>query len=417
MEIINSSTQKRTILVVQDSKHNLTQLKNILAKKYNVYFFESANSDFQYVRNLAVNISCAVICATDASANNYALFDWIKLDSMVKAVPILIYCNTDYDYSLLQKCIELGAVDTISEPLYESEVTNRIENSIRLKDSATFYEIERMLKELPSNIYLKDDNCRYIFATHYWHHLDHSDDPNWTIRGKTDIDIRKDRENAIKAMESDRELMRTGVGTNYIIEINADNVQEFLEVIKRPVRDEKGNITGIIALINDVTDKELMRISLEKKALYDELTGAGNRTGFEKFLPCVKDQTMPVSIISADCNNLKYINDTFGHIPGDDYIRMSVLIFRMILPSESKIFRTGGDEFVMFVPDTDTDTAENYIQQMKAEEKHFKIKDTFVSVAYGTACICNGSEDINEVLDKADKNMYSDKKKSKCRRI
>ena len=153
-----------------------------------------------------------------------------------------------------------------------------------------------------------------------------------------------------------------------------------------------------------------------KKALYDELTGAGNRTGFEKFLPCVKDQTMPVSIISADCNNLKYINDTFGHIPGDDYIRMSVLIFRMILPSESKIFRTGGDEFVMFVPDTDTDTAENYIQQMKAEEKHFKIKDTFVSVAYGTACICNGSEDINEVLDKADKNMYSDKKKSKCRR-
>ena len=267
MEIINSSTQKRTILVVQDSKHNLTRLKNILAKKYNVYFFESANSDFQYVRNLAVNISCAVICATDASANNYALFDWIKLDSMVKAVPLLIYCNTDYDYSLLQKCIELGAVDTISEPLYESEVTNRIENSIRLKDSATFYEIERMLKELPSNIYLKDDNCRYIFATHYWHHLDHSDDPNWTIRGKTDIDIRKDKENAIKAMESDRELMRTGAGTNYIIEINADNVQEFFEVIKRPVRDEKGNITGIIALINDVTDKELMRISLEKSSL------------------------------------------------------------------------------------------------------------------------------------------------------
>ena len=52
-----------------------------------------------------------------------------------------------------------------------------------------------MLKQLPSNIYLKDAEGKYVFCTQYWHHLDKSGEKHWTIRGKTDLDIRKDKTN------------------------------------------------------------------------------------------------------------------------------------------------------------------------------------------------------------------------------
>lgn len=89
---------------------------------------------------------------------------------------------------------------------------------------------DRMLKDLPACIFLKDNEGKYVFSTQYWNHLDTKGDPNWTIRGKTDLDIRKDKKNAMKAMEADRR---------------------------------------IIALINNITDYQLLKLELEKQAKTD----------------------------------------------------------------------------------------------------------------------------------------------------
>lgn len=65
--------------------------------------------------------------------------------------------------------------------------------------------LEDILKNVPSNIFFKDVECRYIFATHYWRHLDIDEqDENWDIKGKTDLEIRKDKENAMYAYEMDK---------------------------------------------------------------------------------------------------------------------------------------------------------------------------------------------------------------------
>ena len=72
--------------------------------------------------------------------------------------------------------------------------------------------VERILRELPSNIMFKDTECRYVFCTHYWRHIKIGDDPNWTIRGKTDLEVRKDTENARMAYEQDKRILATGKG-------------------------------------------------------------------------------------------------------------------------------------------------------------------------------------------------------------
>lgn len=84
-------------------------------------------------------------------------------------------------------------------------------------------------------------------------------DPNWTIRGKTDLEVRHDPENARKAYESDLQIVKTGKGICYVIEENEDGIQEFLELTKQPVFDADGRVKGIIGLVNDVTELECLR--------------------------------------------------------------------------------------------------------------------------------------------------------------
>lgn len=82
--------------------------------------------------------------------------------------------------------------------------------------------IEHILKDLPSNIFFKDTECRYVFCTQYWRHLKTDETDDWTIRGKTDLEVRVDKENARKAYEEDKKILKTGQGTEYVIEVNQD---------------------------------------------------------------------------------------------------------------------------------------------------------------------------------------------------
>ena len=50
---------------------------------------------------------------------------------------------------------------------------------------------KKILKEIPSNIFFKDTECRYVFSTHYWRHLQGAEDPSWDIAGKTESQVRK----------------------------------------------------------------------------------------------------------------------------------------------------------------------------------------------------------------------------------
>ena len=86
-----------------------------------------------------------------------------------------------------------AVVDVISRPISAAVLENRMQNAETLVSSVSFNEFARMLKVLPANIYLKDANGKYVFSSQTWHHLDTGDDPTWTIRGKTDLEIRKDK--------------------------------------------------------------------------------------------------------------------------------------------------------------------------------------------------------------------------------
>lgn len=87
-------------------------------------------------------------------------------------------------------------------------------------DYKTFINI---ISNIPSCIFFKDRDLRYLFSSHLWREISGDD-----IVGKTDLEIRKDRDNALLAMESDRNIINTGKGCNYVIKSDIDGDVSYL---------------------------------------------------------------------------------------------------------------------------------------------------------------------------------------------
>ena len=336
-------------------------------------YADNAKDTLSIIEKDNFSVTAVLVDTPSRQTNIKHLLDAItKGNNYVHAISVLLLT----DEANVEKDIEyLGgaAVDIVFKPLNPVIFANRLRNARQQINSVSFSEFAQMLKVLPANIYLKDAKGRYVFSSQTWHHLDTGDDPEWTIRGKTDIEIRKDKENARLAMESDMKLLSTGKGTSYIIEENA-NGQEFLQLIKEPLFFPDGRVRGIIALINNVTEQELMRRELKERSVRDQMTGLYNRTYLDEYiLSLKKDNNFPVSIISADCDKLKSINDTYGHMAGDLYIGMCVSLMREQLPEKSCIFRMGGDEFMAFLPETRAEETERIIENMRRRAPLFKV--------------------------------------------
>lgn len=393
-------------LLFIDQEQNCDELCRILGNEYHITVVRDMKTAEILLKQENVN---ALLISADLREDIRQAVEFMRNSKRLISIPILIYAdeNTSADSFA---CLGNGVVDCICKPYNGSVIKNRIANAIAFTDSMTFYGIEKILKQLPSNIFLKDHECRYVFATKYWHHLKKSDDPNWTIRGKTDPEVRRDTENAIEAHKRDMEIIDTGKGMTYTIEINEDGIQEFFQIIKQPLFNEEGFVTGIIGLINNVTDYELLKQKLREKAITDELTGLYNRTYLEEFFKANSDDCYPISIISADCDGLKEINDTYGHIAGDQYIKAAVSLFKRGLPPESIMFRMGGDEFVILLPSTPREAALLATERLREQEKRFYIEDRQLSVSFGISVIENRSDSFHERLAESDRNMYLEKR-------
>ena len=258
----------KSILLIAEDPDIRRGLEETLSPDYAVYSVTSLQEGLDRLKSDYGSIAAVLIELDLARSDGYAATDRIKDFSSISSVPMIAVTGA-FPAAGDMDCLDHGFSDTLSAGAPKSLVIKRIGNVMRAKGSMSLSEVEGMLRELPACIFLKDREGKYVFSTQTWNHLDTGGDPNWTIRGKTDLDIRKDKENAKKAMEADRRIIETGEGTEYVIEENQDGVRDYLQLIKRPVYDEDGNVNGIIALINNITDYQLIKLELEERLKTD----------------------------------------------------------------------------------------------------------------------------------------------------
>ena len=406
---------KRLIVITEPESDAARFVSDVLKDTYKIQVETDPKEVIRLLDEESHDIIAVIVDRPNTRADVQQVLDYMKENNtVIFAVPALVLTdeeNSEKDLEYLSNPV----VDTILMGSPAAVVQNRVQRASQFVSSVSFDEFARMLQVLPSLIYLKDAKGKYVFCTQYWHHLEHYDDPDWTIRGKTDMEIRKDQENARKAYESDMRILKTGMGTSYIIEENEDGQQEFLQLIKEPLKYEDGRIRGIIALINNVTEQENLKRKLEKMSFTDELTGLYNRAYMDVYTKTLNQSSFPLSIISADCDHLKLINDKYGHMMGDEYIRMSVTLMKSILPENSVICRMGGDEFLAFLPKTDDERAREYLKMLEEMEDIFQIHGQKLSVSFGSSTMQAKEGSFRDAIELSDAEMYRNKQRRKYR--
>lgn len=404
------------LLYISKNAQRQRELVELLSDRFSFISSKTVEGGLVVLEEFGKKLAAVLIDEECGLEDGGAFFKAVSNSVALTSLAIIVVCY-EQPRDGGRACLALGAQDFILPPFHTGIVAHRIQNAIRAMDSLSFREMERILKELPSNIYLKDEEGRYVFCTQYWHHIEHGNDPNWTIRGKSDIEIRKDRENAIEAMKADMELLKTGVGTDYTIEINVNGVQEFMEVIKRPVRDAKGRITGIVGLINDVTQKELLKLRLQEASTTDGLTGILNRGTIHSFisdaLQSFQENGGRVSLLMFDLDNFKQVNDTYGHQGGDAVLIAFADILRNTRAGSFKAGRWGGEEFMVLLYDTDLSEAVSTGEQLRqrfADTRFPGMRPQTVSVGAAQA---NPEDSTDSLCSRVDAALYRAKTSGK----
>ena len=160
--------------------------------------------------------------------------------------------------------------------------------------------------------------------------------------------------------------------------------------------------------------------TLREEAEMDGLTMMKNRRTFEVALQQIKpEQYAKYSFVLFDLNNLKKMNDAYGHGMGDCYIITASEIMQDIFGEFGEIYRTGGDEFCLVSDCLTREAYEDHEKRMSDWIEHLQgsqVKD-FMQIASGYAAF-NKSKDVNlqDTIERADGKMYQKKKEQKQER-
>ena len=160
---------------------------------------------------------------------------------------------------------------------------------------------------------------------------------------------------------------------------------------------------------------------LEDLAYRDSLTGLYNHqhfhVRFEEEFSRAKRYGLPLTCIFADIDDFKNINDQFGHIVGDVVLKQVGKIIKQILRKSDIAARTGGDEFAVLLPNTSSSGGQDFANRLSEMIKELTIKpldSELISLSIGASTFQNDTpQSYTELLDLADKAMYSEKQRKK----
>jgi diguanylate cyclase (GGDEF)-like protein/PAS domain S-box-containing protein len=166
----------------------------------------------------------------------------------------------------------------------------------------------------------------------------------------------------------------------------------------------------MLMVFQDITSRKHTEEKMVFLNYHDQLTGIYNRRFYEEELKRLDtSRNLPISLIVADANGLKLINDVFGHVQGDTMIKTIADVLVEECRSDDIIARVGGDEFVVLLSKTSQEEAKNIGKRIEKSLEGKNIKRAPVTVALGIATKEDSKADIMDVFNEAEAMMYRKK--------
>lgn len=197
----------------------------------------------------------------------------------------------------------------------------------------------------------------------------------------------------------------------YQIEYKAkDGSKRQIEYRERPVLDEQGKVLAIEGIGRDVTSELLLQQKIRYQADHDQLTGLLNRYAFDHRLQQLLSSGQQAILCYIDMDQFKLVNDSCGHLAGDELLRHVASILATDLTAQDVLARIGGDEFCLIYCDLSLAQATAKLQQLFGRISAFRFrweqKIFTVAASIGVLELCGQQLNTVEVLKAADSACY-----------
>jgi len=176
---------------------------------------------------------------------------------------------------------------------------------------------------------------------------------------------------------------------------------------------EYGAEDVIIAQLQDVTARKLAEAELARMAVTDQLTGLHNRHALVNRIEehRAAHPAAPVGIIFIDLDGFKHVNDGHGHAAGDAVLTEVARRLGRAVAAPSSVYRLGGDEFIVLVPDPGdasavADLAEQFCAALTGD---YNVGSGAVRLSASVGCTSGPTDDVEDLIRKADTDMYRHK--------
>ncbi|MFC0334067.1 GGDEF domain-containing protein [Paenibacillus sepulcri] len=147
----------------------------------------------------------------------------------------------------------------------------------------------------------------------------------------------------------------------------------------------------------------------------DGLTGLANRKTFDCVIQEWQEKQYPFSLILLDVDHFKRVNDTYGHVTGDEVLKYAASMIRSISRKEDLCFRYGGEEFGILVKHGDLEVAADMAEQLRKKiENGINPTGGSITISLGISSACR-AKDIKELIEQADRALYQSKAEGRNR--
>ena len=275
------------------------------------------------------------------------------------------------------------------------------------KQRAYFQEL---FSESPNSIVLLDNRDRVLNINKGFENLFEYRLEN--IKGKKINDLIVPENNLNEAQKKSSRVIEGEKILAETIRKTKNGEKIYVEINAFPIKIDSGQI-GIFSIYQDIRKRKQEEEKIKYLSFHDELSALYNRRYFENEIKRINNSRyLPISIIIGDIDNLKYINDNYGHKIGDEYIKKAAEVFKLVCREGDIISRIGGDEFAILLAETPGRVAEKICICCKnvclQTTKTASLPEP-LQISLGSATMNLKNENLNDIFNKADQKMYKNK--------
>ncbi|GAB4540222.1 MAG: hypothetical protein Fur0020_09260 [Thermodesulfovibrionia bacterium] len=388
------------ILAIEDDRVDQMALKRFLKENklpYNCTFVSTISEAKEVLRTRKFDI-----ILSDFSIGNGTAFDIHSFLGSEDDTPLIIVTGTGNEEVAVQ-ALKKGVSDYIIKDIdcnYLKVLPPTVERTLkRTKEARTLRMLSHAIKNVNDSVFITDMNNIVTFVNEafirtYGYNEDEIIGRDGNILGKID-------------MEGEFYHKRKD-GSAFPVVLT-------MSVLK----DETGKDIAIVRIAHNITERKKMEEELMRLATTDPLTGAYNRTKFNEIIgreiERAKRYGQRLSMIIFDIDHFKQVNDTYGHMIGDEVLKTMCDIIRNNIRKIEYLVRWGGEEFMVIASGADIKSAIALAERLKGiiEEYRFD-KVGRLTISCGVTEFKDGDTE-DSFIKRADDALYIAKNKGKNR--